>query len=460
MPGSKSITNRVLVAAALADGVSTLRGALFADDTEAMLDSLQRLGVRLEIDRDAEVVVVYGTGGEIPAIGADVDARQSGTTARFLLPMLALGRGSYRLDGDAQLRARPLGPGVDALRTLGVRIVDEGAPGHLPVRVEANGLAGGIVRVDGEVSSQFLSGLMLAAPCATGDVTIDVVGRQVSQSYVAMTAATLRTFGAAAEVGADRVSVRRSGYRAADLTIEPDASAASYFFAAAAITGGRVTVPGLGSGSVQGDLAFVDLLALMGAEVEKVANGTTVWGRPLRGITADLSDLSDTAPTLAVLAPFASSPTEATGIGFIRAKESDRIGAVVAELQRCGVDAVEQPDGFVVRSGAVHGATVETYGDHRMAMSFALLGLVTPGIAIRDPGCVAKTFPRYLGRPRPTADSGQVGSRSDARDRHRRAGGRREVHRRQGPRRAARAGVPGHRRDVPGGCLRRAPSQS
>ena len=389
MPGSKSITNRALVAAALAEGVSTLRGVLFADDTEAMLDSLQRLGVRLEIDRRTEVVVVRGTGGEIPATEADLDARQSGTTARFLLPMLALGHGRFRLDGDPQLRARPLGPGIGALRQLGVRIVEEGEPGRLPVVVEADGLRGGAVTIDGEVSSQFLSGLMLAAPCARGDLTVEVTGRQVSRPYVEMTTAVARQFGSTG--GA-------SGYRAADLTIEPDASAASYFFAAAAITGGRVTVPDLGSASVQGDLKFVDVLSRMGAEVDRAPDATTVRGRPLSGGLIDLADLSDTAPTLAVVAPFASSPTEATGIGFIRAKESDRVAAVVTELHRCGIDAHEETDGFVVNPGAPHGATIETYGDHRIAMSFALLGLVTPGIAITDPDCVAKTFPDYWTR--------------------------------------------------------------
>ena len=387
VPGSKSLTNRALVAAALATGVSTLRGVLFADDTEAMLDSLVRLGVRLDIDRSAEVVVVHGTGGEIPVSEADLDARQSGTTARFLLPMLALGHGRFRLDGDAQMRARPLGPGIDALRRLGVRIVEEGVAGHLPVIVDADGLPGGSVTIDGEVSSQFLSGLMLAAPCARGDLAIEVTGRQVSRPYIDMTAATVRQFGA---TGGPR------GYRATDVTIEPDASAASYFFAAAAITGGRVTVPDLGARSVQGDLAFVDVLHLMGAEVDKGTSSTTVRGRALTGVSVDLSDLSDTAPTLGVVAPFASTATAASGIGFIRSKESNRITAVVTELQRCGIEAAEQPDGFVVQPGTAHGATIETYGDHRMAMSFALLGLVTPGITISDPECVAKTFPDYF----------------------------------------------------------------
>jgi 3-phosphoshikimate 1-carboxyvinyltransferase len=211
-----------------------------------------------------------------------------------------------------------------------------------------------------------------------------------------MTAATMRAFGASAEINAGRVRVGPTGYRGAVYPVEPDASAASYFFAAAAITGGRVTVDGLGSRSMQGDLSFVDVLAQMGAAVQHGATSTTVGGASLRGVAADLSDLSDTAPTLAVVAPFASSPTGVTGIGFIRAKESDRIGAVVTELRRCGIDAAEQPDGFVVQPGSAHGAQIETYGDHRVAMSFAVLGLAVPGISIRDPECVNKTFPGYF----------------------------------------------------------------
>jgi 3-phosphoshikimate 1-carboxyvinyltransferase len=382
VPGSKSITNRALVAAALADGVSTLRGVLFADDTEAMIECLGRLGVRLEIDRAGEVVVVHGTNGEIPVSEADLDARQSGTTARFLLPVLALGHGRYRLDGDPQLQARPQGPGIDALRRLGVRIVEEGAPGHLPVVVEANGLHGGPVSIDGEVSSQFVSGLMLAAPRARDPLAIEITGRQVSRPYIEMTEEVVRAFAAGAT----------------DFSVEPDASAASYFFAAAAITGGRVTVPDLGSASPQGDLKFVDVLWRMGAEVDRGRDSTTVRGRPLSGGLVDLADLSDTAPTLAVVAPFASSPTEATGIGFIRSKESDRIAAVVTELRRCGIAAEERDDGFIVQPGTPHAATIETYRDHRMAMACALLGLVTPGITITDPDCVAKTFPDYWTR--------------------------------------------------------------
>ncbi len=218
------------------------------------------------------------------------------------------------------MRARPMGPSIDALRSLGVRITEDDQPGHLPVTIDADGLHGGSVRLPGDVSSQFLSGLMLSAPCADGAVNVEIEGVQVSQPYVAMTAATMRAFGASAEINAGRVRVGPSGYRGAIHKVEPDASAASYFFAAAAITGGRVTVDGLGTRSMQGDLAFVDVLARMGAAVQHGATSTTVSGGSLRGVAADLSDLSDTAPTLAVVAPFASSATEVTGIGFIRAE--------------------------------------------------------------------------------------------------------------------------------------------
>jgi len=254
--------------------------------------------------------------------------------------------------------------------------------------------------VRGDASSQFLSGLLMVAPALPTGLRVRVGGRLVSRPYVDMTAAVMRAFGAAATTGTSDGErtwvVAPGGYTAATYPVEPDASAASYFFAAAAICGGRVTVDGLGKDSLQGDLAFVDLLERMGCRVERGATATTVEGTgPLAGIDADLADLSDTAPTLAAVAVFARSPTRLRGIGFIRAKETDRVGNVVRELRRCGIEAEEEDDGLLVRPGTPHPARVETYRDHRMAMSFALLGLRSPGIEIADPGCVAKTFPGY-----------------------------------------------------------------
>jgi len=402
IPGSKSITNRALVCAALADGTSTLDGVLFADDTEAMIDCLTRLGIGIEIDRPAARVVVSGCGGRIPSATADLDARLSGTTARFIAPVLALGPGPYRLDGGEPLRARPMGPTLQALVDLGVTVVEESLPAHLPVSIGGGPMLGGEVRVSADASSQFLSGLLLVGPSVRGTLALHRDGTVVSRPYLEMTAAVMEQFGAhITKPDPARFVVSPSGYRAADYSVEPDASAASYFFAAAAITGGSVRVDGLrldrlGRDSLQGDLAFVDVLERMGAQVERGSDHTTVTGTgTLHGITVDMSDLSDTAQTLAAVAVFADSPTEVTGIGFIRRKETDRIAGVVAELRRCGIEADETDDGFRIVPGHPEPATIETYDDHRMAMSFALLGLRAAGIAIADPGCVAKTFPGF-----------------------------------------------------------------
>jgi 3-phosphoshikimate 1-carboxyvinyltransferase len=400
LPGSKSITNRALVCAALAGGTSVLEGALFAEDTEAMLGVLAGLGLGVLADRDRALVEVAGCGGALPAGPARAHARSSGTTARFAAPMLALGAGDYRLDGSPQLRSRPMADGVAGLRALGVRVTELGEPGHLPLVLHAAGLAGGEVALPADVSSQFASGLLLAGPCTRHGLRLTLTTEPVSEPYLAMTVAVMRAFGAHVDL-LDRgrtYLVHPSGYRATRFRVEPDASAASYVFALAAMTGGRVRVEGLGRRSVQGDLHFVDVLARMGSAVTKEADHTEVRGTGvLRGVEVDLRHLSDTAPTFAVVAARADGPSRATGIGFIRAKESDRIGAVVTELTRLGVAAEAEPDGFVVRPSRspLQPAVVETYADHRMAMSFALLGLLAPGIQVADPGCVAKTFPGY-----------------------------------------------------------------
>lgn len=396
-PGSKSITNRALVCASLARGTTTLDGVLFADDTWAMLTCLRDLGVAMQIDPAAATVHVGGVGGSPPAEGALLDARLSGTTSRFVLPVAALGSGTIVVDGAEPLRVRPIGDLVDALVALGAEIGNLGEPGHLPLRVDAKGIDGGEVRIRGDVSSQFLSGLLLAAPCMGGGVDIALDGPLVSAPYVDMTLAVMARFGAEVHWKDDVIRVEPTGYRSVDLfEIEPDASAASYFFAAAAICGGTVKVEGLGRDSLQGDLAFVEALEAMGATIERSSNHTVVsGGAGLRGVEVDFREISDTAQTLAVVAPFASTPTTISGIGFIRRKETDRIAAVVAELRRCGVQAEELPDGMRIHPGEPLAATVQTYHDHRMAMSFALLGLRSEGITIADPGCVAKTFPTY-----------------------------------------------------------------
>jgi 3-phosphoshikimate 1-carboxyvinyltransferase len=399
LPGSKSITNRALVCAALADGVTTLERALFADDTEAMMGCLHDLGIGLRPDRSHEAVVVTGAAGRPAGEGALLDARLSGTTSRFVMPLAALGRSTVVLDGAASLRARPMGDLIDALTVLGAEVVPLGELGHLPVQVEGSGLAGGVVRVSGDVSSQFLSGLLLSGPCMERGLDVEVVDGLVSVPYVQMTVGVMEAFGGRVEVGDGhrRISVEPSGYRSVDrFMVEPDASAASYFFAAAALLGGRVRVEGLDRSSAQGDLAFLDVLERMGAEVRWNVGSVEVIGTGrLQGVDVDMGAISDTAQTLAAIAPFADSPTTISGIGFIRAKETDRIRAVVTELKRLGIDAEEHADGLRVSPGRPRAGIVRTYDDHRMAMSFALLGLRSEGIRIADPGCVAKTFPGY-----------------------------------------------------------------
>ncbi|MGQ0745039.1 MAG: 3-phosphoshikimate 1-carboxyvinyltransferase [Acidimicrobiales bacterium] len=395
VPGSKSITNRALVVAALAAGRSDLSKVLISDDTDAMLRSLRRLGLRAEADIPACRVEVNGWDGRVPPGPATVDVRQAGTAARFLPPLLALGQGTYTVDGSSQMRSRPLADLVAALRELGVAVKGDGLP--LDV-VATGGVRGGQVTVGGSATSQFLSGLLLSGPYFSEGLDLIAAGHTVSRPYLALTVATMASFGVNVEVQDGRRFRVRPGqrYSGTRFAIEPDASAACNFFAAAAITGGRVRVNGLGRNSVQGDLRFVDVLERMGAEVRRTDGFIEVVGHPLEGVEEDLADFSDAAPTLAVTAAFASTPTRITGIGFIRRKESDRVGNVVAELRRCGIGAKEEPDGMVIHPGNPKPAVVHTYDDHRMAMAFSLFGLVAEGIAISDPSCVAKTFPGFF----------------------------------------------------------------
>lgn len=406
LPGSKSITNRALVCAALADGTSVLEGALVADDTEAMVGVLRALGIEVAVDgagalaADNARIGVVGCAGQLPAASAELDVRQSGTTARFALPLLSLGTGRYRVTAHPQMQARPMGETFDALRSLGAGIEEQVGAGALPATIAAS-RGGGVVRVAGDVSSQFLSGLLLSGPCRPEGLVIELTTDLVSRPYVELTIAVMAAFGATVEAIDERTfAVAPGGYRATTYAIEPDASAASYPLAAAALCGGSVTVSGLGASALQGDAAFADVLGEMGAAVVRDRAGTTVTAPSdgvLRGGTFDFTHISDTAQTLAAVAPFASSPVTITGIGFIRRKEIDRVEAVATELRRAGVAVEVDADGWTIDPGPVAPSTFETYDDHRMAMSFALIGLRAPGIAIAGPACVAKTFPGYWG---------------------------------------------------------------
>ena len=405
IPGSKSITNRALLIAALAQGRSSLTGALHSDDTTYMAAALNRLGIAVESDPAEERFLVSGGGGTFPARTADLFVGNAGTAMRFLTAALPLGQGKYRLDGAPRMRKRPLAPLLQALTELGADVRSESAVGYAPVIVEASGLSGGICTMPGDLSSQFFSALLIAAPYARNGVTINVEGDLVSKPYMVMTADVMRDFGVNVlldETTWSSFSVPAGQrYAGRAYRIEPDASNASYFFAAAAITGGRVRVDGLGSASTQGDLHFVDALRQMGAGVTIARDYVEVTGPrdgALSGIDIDMNAISDTAQTLAAIAPFAVGPTTIRGIHHARLKETDRVHAVVTELRKLGQDVVERDDGMTITPRPLTPAAIETYDDHRMAMSFAIAGLHAPGVRILDPGCVAKTFPDFFTR--------------------------------------------------------------
>ncbi|MEO6988057.1 MAG: 3-phosphoshikimate 1-carboxyvinyltransferase [Aquihabitans sp.] len=401
VPGSKSLTNRALVCAALADGSSVLEGALFADDTEAMLGVLDALGVNVDVDRHENRITVHGSAGTLAGYDGAIDVRQSGTTSRFTLPLLLAGRGTYQVTAHPQMQARPMATTIDALRSLGAQVAELGNTGHLPVRVTPGPptLDGTpVLDVAGNASSQFLSGLLMAGPCLPAGLTLRLTTDLVSRPYIDLTTSVMRAFGATVDQPDDRTfHVAAGGYAARRYEVEPDASAASYPLAAAALCGGRVRVAGLTDASLQGDAEFVDILAAMGATVIRDDHGTEVRAEPraLRGGTFDFTHLSDTAQTLAAIAPFASETVTITGIGFIRHKEIDRVEAVATELGRLGVAVAVDTDGWTIEPGLPRAGAVQTYEDHRMAMSFALCGLQVPGIQIAGPACVAKTFPGY-----------------------------------------------------------------
>ena len=397
-PGSKSITNRALVCAALAGGESELVGALDSEDTRLMIEALGRLGITIERSPATKPLRVVGCGGQLPANGADLYVGNSGTTARFLAALVTLGHGTYRLDGAPRMRQRPIEDLLTALRQLGAAAGCELGTGCPPVLVYGRGLQGGRATVAGALSSQFLSGLLLAAPYAETDVEIVVDGDLVSRPYVDMTAAVMASFGVEVktpEPGRFSVAAPRC-YRGRRYSIEPDATAASYFFAAAAITRGQVTVEGLGRDSLQGDVAFCDCLERMGCRVCYGENEITVVGRPLRGLDADMKSISDTAPTLAAVALAAEGPTTIRGVAHIRQQETDRIHALATEIAKLGGEVEERSDGLTITPGPLRPAEIDPHGDHRLAMSLALAGLAAPGVVIRDPDCTAKTYPEFF----------------------------------------------------------------
>jgi len=396
-PGSKSISNRALLCAALSQGSSRLTGLLDCDDTRVMAAALSRLGVSLEVDWVKGEAQVTGSSGRFPVPAASLDCRNSGTTLRFLAACLAAMGGNYLVDGNSRMRQRPAEDLLTALNQLGSPAQSVNSDGCPPLEIQSSGWQGGSVSVRGDKSSQFLSGLLLAAPLARSRLTLEVEGTLVSRPYLEMTLGIMRRFGVQTErLSESRFEVSPQPYLASDFAIEPDASSASYFFGAAAICGGTVQVEGLGTDSLQGDLRFVGLLEKMGCQVRMTSTGTQVTGGELQGIDCTMTEISDTVQTLAAVALFANGPTRIRGVAHIRHKESDRIGDLARELRRAGISVEEYTDGLLITPGQVSPVEFQTYDDHRMAMSLALIGLRHTGIRVADPNCVSKTYPNYF----------------------------------------------------------------
>jgi 3-phosphoshikimate 1-carboxyvinyltransferase len=427
VPGSKSITNRALIIGALSnpDQGCELHGALQSEDTEIMITALCELGFSVRTDwANSHIHIHRGDHSQvIPASQADLFVGNSGTSMRFLTALVSLGHGIYRLDGVSRMRERPMGDLLDALRQLGVNATSEHGNDYPPIVVHADGLKGGQVQISGEVSSQFLSGLLMVAPLAPEGIAIKVSRALVSRPYVDMTLRMIGAFGVQVhELGPDGFFVPGiQSYQARQYQVEPDASAAGYFFAAAAITGGQVSISGLADGSFQGDYSLTNVLIEMGCHSKarggtveqqiirshpallhdpthmKTAHmNTTIKGWPLHGVEVDMNDMSDCVMTLAAVACFADGPTTIRNVAHIRYKETDRLKALATELRKVGAEVEEFADGLKITPRPLHGAEIETYNDHRMAMSMALIGLKVPGIVIRNPGCVAKTYPRFF----------------------------------------------------------------
>ncbi len=400
VPGSKSITNRALLLAVMGRGKSSLSGCLFSDDSRYFLRCVQDLGFEAFADEAQKRVEVTGAGGAVPVGQASIYVGSAGTAARFLAAYLACNEGEFFLDSSEQMRRRPMEPLLRALESIGAEIVCTQQAGHFPMKITGHGVLTDHVTVDIDESSQFLSALLIAAPLSGRELTIDVKGSH-GMAYIDMTVRMMEQFGVSVRKPQAKSFVIPGGqqYQAMAYQVEPDASAACYFWALAAIHGMTVTVPHLHFSSLQGDVAFAHLLKRMGCEVEDTLQGITVTGPQdgrLKGITADMHSFSDQAITLAAIAPFADGPVEITGIGHIRHQESDRIAAIVENLTAMGVEVCETADGVCIQPGEPKAALIETHEDHRLAMGFAVTGTRIPGLVIKNPDCCRKTFEEYF----------------------------------------------------------------
>ncbi len=404
VPGSKSITQRALIAAALADGESTLRGPLASEDTHYTATALRAMGV--EVTEEADCWRVGGHGGRIEAPAGEIFLGNNGTATRFLTSVAALGRGEFRITGEKRMEERPIAPLMRALSGWGASIESIKGTGCPPLAIHANGIRGGRTLLPEGKSSQYLSSLLLVAPYGASAAVLDVAGEVLSKPYVTMTLAVMDAFGVkvAAAPALNHFEIPCGGYTARDYAIEGDASSASYFFAAAAVTGGRVTVANVPRPSLQGDAVFADLLGRMGCTVASSGEGITVTGpAELRGIEVDMGDCPDVVPTLAVVASRARGRTVINNIAHLRIKECDRLAVMVRELGKLGARVEERPDAMIIEglgpdAPPMHGAAIETYNDHRIAMCFAVAGLVVPGVKVLGEECVAKSFPDFWER--------------------------------------------------------------
>jgi 3-phosphoshikimate 1-carboxyvinyltransferase len=395
IPGSKSYTHRALILSSLADGESILINALQCEDTEHTVQALMKFGVRVFWESDR--VRVLGRGGKFKRTDDGIDVGHSGTSLRFLTALAALKKGITHLDGSERMRKRPMGELLNGLGELGVKAYSQKGDGFPPVIVESQGLRGGTARIKGGESSQFLSGLLMVAPYALKDVRIEVTGPLSSKPYVDITRDVMSAFG---------VEIQNQGYSSffvkagqrylpQQYRIEGDASNASYFFSAAAVCRGRVKVKDLNPVTIQGDIEFLQILERMGCRVTRGSDWIEVLGAELHGMEIDMNEGPDLVPTLAVTAAFAQGKTVIRNIGHLRFKESDRIQALAVELSKMGIQVKEREDGLEIEGGKPHGAEIETYDDHRLAMSFAIAGLAVPGVKIKGERCVDKSFPGF-----------------------------------------------------------------
>ncbi len=397
VPGSKSIANRALICAALAETRSVITNCAPGDDTQAMLESLETLGVKTL--QDGTTIRVESQIDLKATQPQQLRTRLAGTTSRFLTALCALRSGQTTIDGYAPLRNRPMIGLHDALSSLGASVKSLNIPGHLPVVVQRGSSWQARIAIDSTTSSQFISALMMIAPYLPDGLEIELRGEAVSRGYLDMTVGVMRAFGAQTEIAGNVIWVSPGAYQGVDFAVEPDASSASYPSAAAAITGRRLTIEGLNRNSLQRDVEFFDVLSQMGCEVRQQQDGILIsrdLGQPLRGVSVDMSQISDCVPTLAIVALFADSPTTISGVGFIRAKESDRIGDLASELRKIGAQIDEHTDGLTVTPAVLHGASLATHDDHRLAMAFAVAKLQVKSIEVQNPEVVSKSWPSYF----------------------------------------------------------------